>query len=318
MAAAALKGDSSVSASQQEPLPSRPCRLRVVIPHYYHQGQERIGYGSTRADSLLQRQIALSRCLGSVLALGRSEQDELLHIDRRALGLTPPSTYPERRLSGVEVDLHVFVSGDRWLEPVVANFDRQISVHRVDLEDPRRLPHQARRFLLESNPDADLFLYMEDDLVINDRQFADKILWFLERSGHQLVLLPHRYELTGDRQATRLFVDGPIDRTTLERMKRPPQEAVAEGNFWDGQRVTFDLASNPHAGCFAVSRPQLEVLREKGVADEGFVGPLETVATYTVLQHFPVVKPAWPCRDFLLIEHGHPSFLIHRPVLPRI
>ena len=46
-----------------------------------------------------------------------------------------------------------------------------------------------------------------------------------------------------------------------------------------------------------------------GVVDEGFVGPLETVATFTVLQHSPVIKPSWAQRDFLLLEHAHPSFL---------
>ncbi|MCT0224978.1 hypothetical protein [Synechococcus sp. CS-1328] len=296
----------------------RPCRVRVVVPHYYHQGPGHIGYGSTRADSLLERQIALSRCLGGLLALNRAERDELLLIDLRAIGLTPGSTYPERRLSGVQVELHVFVTGDRCLAPVLKHYGRRIQVHQVELEDPRRLPHEARRFLLDSEPDADLYLYLEDDLVVADRLFVDKLLWFLERTGHQLALMPHRYELTGDPRMPRLFVDGPIALETLQRLGRAPQEGVAQGRFWDGQEVVFDLASNPHAGCFAVSGPQRQLLREQGVPDDGFVGPLETVATYTVLRHFPVVKPAWACRDFLLIEHGHPSFLIHRPVLPRV
>jgi hypothetical protein len=80
--------------------------------------------------------------------------------------------------------------------------------------------------------------------------------------------------------------------------------------------VSFDVASNAHSGSFSLSRPQLELLRERGVPDEGFVGPLETVATYTVMKHFPVLKPSWACRDFLAVEHGHPSFLIWRNRLP--
>ncbi|MEB3263003.1 MAG: hypothetical protein VKJ66_01380 [Synechococcus sp.] len=207
--------------------------------------------------------------------------------------------------------------GDSYLEPLLTHFQRYIHVHQVDIDDPLRLPHEARRYLLESMPEVDLLLYLEDDLVVQDRLFVDKLFWFLERTGHKMVLMPHRYELTGDRISPRLFVDGPIAVDFLEGLGRPPRERVAQGRFWDGQEVLFDLASNPHSGCFAVSRQQRKILCDLGVADEGFVGPLETVATYTVLQHFPVVKPAWCSRDFLLIEHAHPSFLLHRPVLPR-
>jgi hypothetical protein len=72
------------------------------------------------------------------------------------------------------------------------------------------------------------------------------------------------------------------------------------------------VASNPHSGSFALSRAQRLRLREEGLAAKEFVGPLETVATGTVLAAFPVLKPGWECRDFLLLEHAHPSFLAYR------
>ena len=47
-----------------------------------------------------------------------------------------------------------------------------------------------------------------------------------------------------------------------------------------------------------------------------FVGPLETAATGTVWNHFPVWKTVWSDRDFLCLEHGHPSFLANLGKMP--
>lgn len=292
----------------------RPCRLRVAIPHYYRPNQVADGYGSTRAQEHGLRQVALARCLGGVLALARSEQEEVLEIAEQRI-LAIGTAYPEQRLAGVEVECHLFVTGDHWLAEVVEAFGARITVHRLALEDPQRLPFAARDFLL-ADAQADLALYLEDDLVVHDRLYADKLIWFYERTEHRYGLMPHRFELTGQRGAQRLFVDGPMAQDSFPPHQRPA-EAVAEGTFWDGGRLSFDLASNPHSGSFALSPPQRQLILAAGVADSGFVGPLETVATYTVLQHLPVLKPSWPCRDFLTLEHGHPSFLAWRQSLPR-
>ena len=88
---------------------------------------------------------------------------------------------------------------DAFLAETLKAFDRRIKVHQVALEDPRQLPHAARAFLLKDDApgDADLSLYLEDDLVIHDQLFVDKMLWFTEKLNHQYSLMPHRYELTG-------------------------------------------------------------------------------------------------------------------------
>jgi hypothetical protein len=301
-----------VSEAEQPPT----ARVRLVIPHHYRPGGNHLGHGSGRSDPELYRVIAFSRCLGSVLALARGETESLLDIAGRCIGSTDPCAFPRRRLPGLSVELHLFVTGDSWLKPVVAVHAQALQVHHVDLEDPLSLPAEARRFLLEHPEPAALHVYLEDDLVIQDPLFIDKFAWFLERTQHRLALMPHRYELTHDPRAPRLYVDGPIDADYLQTFQTPQTE-VANGTFWDGCRVNFDIANNPHSGMFAISEPQRRLLQERGVAEKGFIGPLETVATYTVLQHFPVLKPSWPYRHFLTIEHGHPSFLYWRETWPR-
>jgi hypothetical protein len=199
----------------------------------------------------------------------------------------------------------------------VIAFGRRIKVHRLQLKDPRRLPYAARNFLIqdEGNGEADLSLYLEDDLVIHDQYYIDKLIWFFSRTDHRYGLMPHRYELTGAVECPRFFVDGPIAESAFPKHHRPA-EAVASGQFGGGPTVYFDVASNPHAGTFSLSSVQRDRLLNEGSSEEGFVGPLETVATYTILEYFPVLKPSWPSRDFLLVEHAHPSFLHWRSRLP--
>ena len=37
----------------------------------------------------------------------------------------------------------------------------------------------------------------------------------------------------------------------------------------------------------------------------------------TVFGQFPILKTSWPCRDFLRLEHGNPSFLALLSQLPK-
>ena len=180
---------------------------------------------------------------------------------------------------------------------------------RLDLDDPRKLGLKARDWLINHPYPADLNLYLEDDLVIQDHLFVDKILWMAQASNHQCVLLPHRYELTRRLDLPpRLLIDGTIDQDEIAAWHRP-SAAVATGDFRGQHGLKFDCPSNPHAGCFGISRSQLRILRERDLPTEGFVGPLETAATFTVGCAFLLLKPALSNRSFLMIEHAHPSYL---------
>ena len=284
-----------------------PLRLRVVIPHFFREGaSEGIGgYGSGRSGNRLARSMALARCLGGVLGLNRAVHDWILNIAEGQLEPTPASALP-----ALQVELHLFVCGENWLQEVVELFAPRLQLHKLDLDDPKQLPLTAVRQLLDFPAPADLNLYLEDDLVIQDHRYADKLAWFSQRTEHRFVLMPHRYEQTVGNAPQRLFVDGPIKQEDqAELVWASDEEVVANGRFWDGQELGFVQASNPHSGSFCLSAPQLEQVRSAKWPPAQFVGPLETAATGTVMGYFPVFKPSWACRDFLTLEHGNPSFL---------
>ena len=300
------------------PVMSSSLRLRVVIPHFFREGANEgtEGYGSGRLGNYLPRSLALARCLGSVLALNRAPRDWILNIAERQLELTPVSCLAG--LPEVNVELNLFVTGEHWLQEVVELYAPRLQLHRLSLEDPRQLPLTAVRQLLDMSTTADLSIYLEDDLVIQDPRYADKLAWFHERTDHRFVLMPHRREPTEANAPQQLYVDGPIKPKGQSDCVWAGEEVeVATGRFWDGQEVKFSEASNPHSGSFCISAPQLEHIRQAPWPPANFVGPLETAATGTLLGHFPVLKPSWSCRDFLALEHGNPSFLSCLNELPR-
>ena len=289
---------------------AEPLRLRVAIPHFFREGASEVGggYGSGRRGNQLARSLALARCLGSVLGLNRAQHDWILNIAERQLELTPASVLAG--LPALQVELHLFVCGEYWLREVVELFAPRLVLHQLELADPMQLPLATVRQLLDMDSAAGLNLYLEDDLVVQDPRYADKLAWFHQRTDHRFVLMPHRLEPSVANAPQRLFVDGPIkSEGQLEPLWADQEQPVAQGRFWDGQELSFVQATNPHSGSFCLTAPQLEQLRQAPWPPPPFVGPLETAATGTVLGNFPVLKPSWACRDFLVLEHGNPSFL---------
>ena len=76
--------------------------------------------------------------------------------------------------------------------------------------------------------------------------------------------------------------------------------------------VTFGRPLNPHAGCFFLSRAQLEHwIAHPAFADRGaaFIGPLESAATLSVMRAFRIYKPVVDNAAFLEIEHQSTQFI---------
>ena len=284
--------------------------VRAVIPHYFAEASTPVrelgsGFGSRHPGSRLARSIAFSRCLHGLLNLRRSTADLQLDL-RSALGVATPS---ELGFSNLKLEIVVATFQEADLFDVISPLVPQVRILRCELEDPRHLGLSARDWLIRHPSPADLNLYLEDDLVIQDPLFVDKILWMAQKSNHQCVLLPHRYELTRRLDLPpRLFIDGSIDNDEIATWHQPLLN-VATGEFMGQKGLQFDSPSNPHSGFFGISRPQLMVLRECELPRDGFVGPLETAATYTVGCQFVLLKPSLTNRRFLTIEHGHPSYL---------
>ena len=288
--------------------------VRVGIPHFFREDGGGPGNGSRRPGARRSRALAMERCLAGLLRLARGERDAQLHIGDHAIDHLPPEEgLPP--LPPLRLEIVVCSDGQHLLEEVLREVQGPIRLETLRPNDPVLLPLACRDLLIHSDPIADLTLYLEDDLVIDDAEYVDKQLWFLHQSEHRLSLMPHRFERVDHNGFGRLLVDGPLREDDIRRFCEPRTD-VARGHYRDQGPLSFDISANPHAGSFALSRPQVEHLRRQTLPRNGFVGPIETASTLTVLQFFPVLKPSLRHRSFLSIEHAHPSFLPYLSQFP--
>lgn len=288
---------------------ARPLRVRVAIPHFFQERPGESPYGSSHHGARAARSLALGRCLSALLDLQRGARDLRLHISGRRIEHLPAQPPAGAVLDRpVELQIALCTDGEHQLNEVLELFAGRIEVHSLAVDDPRTLALRTRDRLIQEGEIADLTLYLEDDLVIADPLFLDKQAWFLAQTESRMVLMPHRYERVDRGGAGVLLIDGPLRDDVLQRFRAPTADRVI-GSFASGPPIHFEVPSNPHAGCFCLSRPQVERLRDLPLAQEGFIGPLETAATLTVLQHLEVLKPALPHWRFLAVEHAHAAFV---------
>lgn len=292
-----------------------PARVSVWIAHTFQPGASNAPYGSQRASQRARRSLALARCIGALVAMPRQRCEPVLSPAaggwQQAVG-AEAAAVPLR--DSLSLEIHLCVLGEAWLPEAVESYANAVQVHQLEGVEPRHLPAATRDQLLQDPTPCDLSVYLEDDLVLQDPLSLDKWLWFAQITQHRAVLMPHRFEPVPGRG--RAYVDGAISPGYLQSLAWP-QGQPFEASFWPGCPVAFHPASNPHAGVFALSGPQRQLLRQcMPLPLDGFVGPLETAATATVAAHWPVFKPAWPQRQFLQVEHGHPTFRSHLGNVP--
>ena len=279
-------------------------RIHVCITHYAAERSDSdnpIGNGSLRAGAQFQRSLSLSRCLQGLIAIQRQANIVSLNIHKRCIEHYPANHEP------LDIQITICTDGSHQLDGVLSLFKSRTKQITLITEDPRDLGLACRDHLLSNRSGADLLMYMEDDLVINDPDFFDKQSWFLNKTNHQFCLMPHRYETIHAAGMHHLLVDGPLAPDFIKQFTQP-QRHVAQGTYREKDNINFDIPGNPHSGCFVISSQQAEYLSQQKLPRDGFVGPLETAATLTVLQHFPVMKPSIENWRFLEIEHAHQSF----------
>jgi len=286
-------------------------KVIVAIPHFYKE-KENASYGSSRSGQKQARSLAFIQCISSILSLRRSTEDLVLNIAEKGIQTTKSANNQR----SVEINIHIFADGENILGPALRMFKDQIKIHKAELGNSRHLPLRARDYLIQKGSAYDLCIYMEDDLIIRDSQFLEKQRWLIAQSKHKAVVMPHRTEWVPGARGERLLVDGPLRAEFIKKYCSPKKHA-AQGKF-NGKEVIFDQTDNPHSGLFCISGKQAAELATLEQPVNGFVSPLETAATLTVLRQYAVLKPSWSNRDFLWIEHGHPSFQGYCSQWPRV
>lgn len=274
-------------------------RALFVIPHFFRpDGRGR--YGSVRADPQ-PRIAALSYSLRSLYSLFGRQQ--LAFQDCDGLGIQVTNQW-----TAIDLDIILCTTDGAHLIDALP-IPEQYFQHRPLDCHAKELGFYCQRVLAENLTEAyDYYCYLEDDLILRDPLFFMKQSWFHGASGERAILQPNRFEIAQGDNLQKVYVDLEFDSRTGRNIGYAhnfTDRTVLNASFL-GQSLQFQRAGNPHAGCFFLTRSQMEYWSaqpEFAVPESRFIGLLESAASLHLMKYFRVYKPALDCANFLEIEH---------------
>jgi hypothetical protein len=194
-----------------------------------------------------------------------------------------------------ELSITVCTATDHQVVEHLPEYQRNaLDMRRFDDCDPMHVGFRAHDVLADAARDSDWLLFIEDDIVIQDGCFLDKLAAFNRAvRDPRSLLLPNRFELHEGRKTY-------IDLTICENVSWDGASAFEDSG------MVFAECSNPHAGMFCMAQEQVTLWGSRGRSwrDEAvMVSPLETAATLSLLECFRLFKAAPPNLAYLEVRH---------------
>ncbi|WP_159789002.1 calcium-binding protein [Sodalinema gerasimenkoae] len=280
-------------------------RVLLTIPHYFNpQGSNAHGSLQTNPQPRIEGLTACLRSLYETFGTGQSyyaHDAEQSRVERQ-----PANCY-----SRVELDVVICTTADFHLLDQLDQLRVPSALFRREsfsLEDPKWLGLGCHLVLKRQLGFYDYYGYFEDDLILRDGYFFQKLNWFNQHLGDEVVLQSNRFEVTQQGVPEKVYVDADFESIS-------PLFADCPHDFSDKQRLSaqflgqplhFNRARNPHSGCFFLNARQMDYWTQQPHFmnfSRRFISGLETCATLGLMETFPVYKPAFENANFLEIQH---------------
>lgn len=283
-------------------------KVLVTIPHFYNAGGSG-KYGSTGPE-VETRADVLGDCLAGLRQTLGPNQAFLYclhqHVPGRGNGRL---INVNEQKSGV-LDIAVCTVGESHLLDRL-DLPEGFFQHQPVKADPMLLGFGCQQALKANLGRYDYYCYMEDDLLLQDPLFLQKLIWFNGLFGDETLLLPHRFELGEEQPVHKLYIDGPVREGFTSRWQDVNDRRSLQAEAF-GSRLVFERWPNPHSGCFFLNARQMEMWVSSpsfGSLDTSFAGPLESAATLGIMKNFRIYKPSFACAGFLEVQHLHSRYL---------
>ena len=280
-------------------------RILVAIPHYFDAETDAsllASHGSL-SQHPTARVEALAACISALKQHFGAPQVMIDIANRKGVAVN-------QRFVASKVDIVVCTTRGRHLLPRLS-LPSGSFVHQPTDADPFLLGFECHAALHERIGDYDYYCYLEDDLVVTDPWMFAKLSWFRDQVGLDSLLLPNRFEVARGGVAWKAYLDGDLaPEVTAGFQNRSDRPELLASFLGVGARFVRPL--NPHSGCFFLSLDQMRhlVLRPDFLdRDCGFIGPLESAASLSVMRAFRVYKPALEVASFLEIAHCGTGFI---------
>ena len=270
-------------------------RILLAIAHFFR-AEEGSNHSSTDAHRRDQRAVAIR----NVIDAWRGHYGPTCSINVWQKRFEP--------MIGVadQLDIIVMVNGDNHLLDADYCRSRGVRLYDAKLDNPRMLGFTAHKLFADARNLYDVFAFSEDDLRPTGGDMIPRILAFQDDYGWRRVLFPNRFEFNSQGPALKTYIDGMLRPGLLA----PFEAALPDERFLKGRQgarpLTFQRATNPHCGFFALTTAQLAhwmAQPQFGDQDCSFISPLESAATLGILKTFPIYKPFGRDMGWLEIEH---------------
>lgn len=275
-------------------------KILITIPHYYNASKESI-HGSGKNPQ--PRINALSSCLFGIYSLFSPSQYMLDIRDKKVIKVNNEFIH--------SIDIVICTTDDKYLLNQ-ANIPKNFySHHKTTLENPKYLGFECQKILKENLGKYDYYCFMEDDLIIRDPYFFEKIKWFNDSTESISVLQPNRYEVSTNNRVLKSYIDGDINPRATENYQNISESPELSKEFLE-KNVLFERPYNPHSGCYFLTQKQMEYWTSQPHfldMDVSFISPLESSATLGLMKTFKVYKPSPKNANFFEIQHYGDSFL---------
>ncbi len=282
-------------------------KILITIPHFYHYDKNsKHGYGM---HTPAKRAAIVSNTINNLLSLfveRKTYEYHLANVDlvkenHRATA-NMDFTYD------IDIVLCRMNTGEDVVDLLNVSRDAYYLVD-VDLENPRFLGYACHKVLeqrFREQTDYDYYCYMEDDCVIHDSLFFQKLMWFENEFGDNAICQPHRYHIDKEAPYNKRYTEPELIKEYIGQFvdleKNPRLSAKVLG-----MNINFFKTLNPHCGCFFLSANQYARMIEHPdykYTWEHFVSPLESAATFMLTKLFDVYRVDFSQAAFFELEHG--------------
>jgi len=274
--------------------------LFVIVHHWNPNGSGT--HQSLRPDPL-PRICALQSQINSLLRFGPNQS--VFHLKDRAV-------YRSNLSLKNNISIQIVTDGvNHVLDKINPSFGQSFQHIKVDIINPKLLGFEAHKILAENLAlDFDYYCFLEDDLILNDPLFFEKLKYFDSLMGPEYVLFPNRYEQPAfPHPVDILYIDGPLHESEFRFMKKDSNSTLVLP--WYPESIPFCTPSNPHSGCFFLTKSQLEYWSSRSYwldYDTSFISPLESSATLGVAKTFKIYKPCPDFASWFHVQHFGDSF----------
>jgi hypothetical protein len=270
-------------------------RILVTIPHYF---------GSSPPDFKQPGYASYIEPIGKIAALNETIVALLGNFGPNRCTYFGETINTDRAAPPRRVDIVIMTMRDHNILPLLGLAPETFEIEYVTGEAPW-IPFHAQSLLRDRLGSYDFYCYLEDDMIIHDPAFFEKLLWFQNNFGHKCLLAPVRYELASTGTPAKVIIDFDLRPDLLEPFRRANQKYELEG-AWNGRRHAFQLPGNPHAGSYFLTQEQMaHWVRQSSFNDHdaSWVGPIESANTLSVGKVFDIYKAVRPDPFFLEVQH---------------